>query len=348
MADKPLAVQRQLEAADALRRQAYGDEGAEDSRAASQGAAPADTPAPGTEPRSEVTTDAAATPAGDAETTPTGDAATAPTLTAKTGREDDIDYWRSRAATLFGINQQMANDLKAVKSQALAAIDAAQKARNARSAPDLQPETADNKDAETFGEDLIAAIDRRAADIAKVSIAKEREAFQRYIKELEGRLGAVDKSIAATAEDRFYNALERAVPDYETINASQEFLDWLAHVDPVYRTSRQTALSVAEKHLDADAVISVFREFKAASGATAPAAATPAAVKPSNELNRQISPSAAPGAAPTTNAGGRLWTEREFREALDPRQRLHLGVEKAAQMKDAANKAFAEGRVRWG
>jgi hypothetical protein len=343
---KPLALQQQLEAADALRRQVYGE-----------GDPPDD--APVTDDAGDDAPVGAARDGGGAGDVPqlaggSGDASAgapgdAPVIPAKPGHEEDAEYWKARASTLYGINQQIAADLKQVKAQALAAIDAARQLQAQGAQPAASREPRKDNDAEVFGPDLIAAIDRRAAEIAQANIARERAEFQKVITELDTRLGAVDQSLAVTAEDRFYSALSREVPDWETINTAPEFLTWLEYVDPVFRVPRKVALTTAEKQGNANAAIAVFQAFKAqSSGAGKAASASAAPASRTEELQRQVSPNARPGAPVGAGSGARVWSEREFREALDPRQRLHLGDVKAAQLKDAANKALAEGRVRWG
>lgn len=93
------------------------------------------------------------------------------------------------------------------------------------------------------------------------------------IRQLKGQIGTVEKqvgdvghSIAESAEDRFYNALEKAVPDYLAINKTDKWLEWLAKVDPLTGRNRQQFLDEARDAFDVNRVANFFTAFKDGNG----------------------------------------------------------------------------------
>lgn len=205
-----------------------------------------------------------------------------------------------------------------------------------------------DRDAEAFGEDLTAAIDRRAKAMAKELFEAESKSMVEYIQKLEARLGGVDQQVAISAQDQFLSNLARHVPDYETINADEKFLSWLSEADPVYGVPRQEALNHASGVLDVARTAAIFQAYKQLTGKqeTAPVATEPQRSQARQTLERQVAPSASRSSAtaPTT---GKIWTRAEFERAQDPRTIRELGAERANALAAEADLAYAEGRVQW-
>jgi hypothetical protein len=181
-------------------------------------------------------------------------------------------------------------------------------------------------------------------------IAAEREQFVKVIAGLEQQIKQMSGAVTTTVEDRFYDALERAVPDWETVNTSAEFLRWLDETDPVYGVTRQAALDNASRSFDTPRVVAIFSAFKRLTGGgttPTPAPAVPT-TKSDDALRRQVSPSTAPsGAAPSGGAADkREWRLSEYVDAINPRNRARLGDAQAAALAAQADKALQEGRVR--
>lgn len=146
----------------------------------------------------------------------------------------------------------------------------------------------------------------------QVKVAQE---LQKRINELEARLRTLDKNfsdaseiVAATAEDRFFAALDRMNPQWEKINNDPNLLIWLQEFDPLLGATRKAVFDEAARRLDAQRVNAFFNEF-------AKLTAKPelkANSRPSDKLSAQVTPSVAGG--PTSAHGyGNTWT----REAID-------------------------------
>lgn len=201
----------------------------------------------------------------------------------------------------------------------------------------------DEEDAERFGEDLMAAIDRRATALAQQMLQSRDGEITQYIRSLEAKLENVGERVVQTDQERFYAALAQRVPQWESINGNQAWLAWLSEVDPVYGQPRQAALDAAANALDANRVAAIFNAFNELTGKPVAAKAKETARK---QLERQIAPQPASASVPS-QAAGEHWTQADYERAYDPRIHRQVGPEQAAQMMAEADKALAEGRVRF-
>lgn len=201
----------------------------------------------------------------------------------------------------------------------------------------------DEEDTERFGEDLMAAIDRRATALAQQMLQSRDGEITQHIRSLEAKLENVGERVVQTDQERFYAALAQRVPQWESINGNQAWLAWLSEVDPVYGQPRQAALDAAANALDANRVAAIFNAFNGLTSKPVDAKAKETARK---QLERQIAPQPASASAPS-QAAGEHWTQADYERAYDPRIHRQVGPEKAAQMMAEADKALAEGRVRF-
>ena len=321
----PEAIQRQVEEAEALEQQLYAQssDNAQEAQASEAVAAV------------ESTADAT----DHVEPEPQTEVQPAAEIKAKPGREDDLDYWRSRASTLYGMNQQQASELQTVKAQMQELMSEVSRMRDVKA----QPVAPQDNDAETFGEDLVATMDRRAEQMAKQLVAKEVGQLQDYVRQLESKLGVVGQEVAVSTQDRFYTQLAQHVPDYEAVNADQGFLNWLTDVDPVYGVPRQAALDAAANAMDVNRVANVFNTYKQLTGKQAQSAKKQ---QVRQELERQTAPQSTRGSAPNAPVG-KSYSQAEYIAALDPRNIKTMGREQADALAADAEAAFYEGRVRF-
>lgn len=196
------------------------------------------------------------------------------------------------------------------------------------------------QDKEAFGPDLIDLIER--ATESKVSTLRSREAdLMAEIKELKGQLGNVTERQVISDKDRFLVGLGQQVPDWETLNIDQGFLEWLQQVDPVYGVPRQAALSNAYESLDVTRVANIFKAYKQ----TLPQ--TPAPSRAKQELQRQVAPTRT--RSTTTPADGvneRIFTNQDIEQFYTDWRRGFYDEQEAADMEKQIHTAIAEGRIR--
>lgn len=322
LASLPEPVRRQMEEAEALEKQLYSQQAPEEGKTVEPEAAQPE-PAPTPEPVEVV-------------------AAPEPEV-----RKEDEETYQQRYRVLQSKYDAEVPRLHAQLREATAQIQSlfgeVEKLRAVKPEPQTPAEPEKDNDAETFGEDLTEAIDRRAKRMAQAMVDQATAPMKEYISRLEAKLGVVNEQVVESAQDRFYNALAKLAPEWETINADQGFLNWLGEVDPVYGVPRQAALDAGANALDAQRAANVFNAYKAL---TSKQVQTQQTKERRQELERQVAPSSARGAA-STPTQGKHWTRAEFEHAYDPRTIRELGQEKALQLQAEADLAYAEGRVQW-
>lgn len=259
------------------------------------------------------------------------------------------ETWERRFKTLAGkyeaetprLHQQI-RDLQAqLQSQAEMLIEL-------KSRPEPAPEPVKplvtSDDEESFGADLVNLM-RRVASEATNSVADRMarlEAAASQINTLQQKVTEVSTSQAQTAEERFYAKIAEAVPDWQEVDKDERWLAWLAEYDPVVGGPRQNALNAAGESLDAGRVAALFNQWKALTVVPQ----QQAAVQTQAELQRQVAPSKskATTATPVTE---KIWSTDEYERAFDPRLRATMSVDEVTKLQAEADRAAAEGRVRW-
>lgn len=256
-------------------------------------------------------------------------------------REDDADYWKQRFNTVQGMlnaqSAQFTEQLRAANERIQALAGDLEKQKETRTTPQV-----DDKDAETFGEDLTEAIDRRAKRMAESLVAAQTQSLLDHIQKLEAKLGTVNQQVEVSSQDRFYSRLEQLVPNYRETNQEAGFLEWLGAIDPVYGEPRQAALDNAARKLDAERVAQIFKAYESVTGKSA-AQAQKAQVR--QELQRQIAPTGTK-AASTSAPTEKVWSLSDYEKAMDPRNIYTMGRVKADELAQDAERALLEGRVR--
>lgn len=200
--------------------------------------------------------------------------------------------------------------------------------------------SADPKDIEDFGKDLVEMVMRNSEKL----MAK----YQSMLEELGGRVARLEQGVSAanetsafTAEQVFLTKLGQAVPDWEQINVDQRFLGWLSEVDPIYGQPRQAALDAASQRFDAQRVANIFLTFKRQLTAVQPP--SPSA------LETQVSPSASAGTPQPQPAPNKpVYTQKQLTDFYNDvaRGRYRGREAEATQIEAEINNAIAEGRVR--
>lgn len=320
----PKAIQAQLDEAAEIEKQLTQPE--------TQGTEPTDT---------EPVADPAPEPAP--EVVPQSEPASEPK------QEVPEETWERRFKTLAGkyeaetprLHQQI-RDLQAqLQSQAEMLIEL-------KSRPEPAPEPVKplvtSDDEESFGADLVNLM-RRVASEATNSVADRMarlEAAASQINTLQQKVTEVSTSQAQTAEERFYAKITEAVPDWQEVDKDERWLAWLAEYDPVVGGPRQNALNAAGESLDAGRVAALFNQWKALTVVPQ----QQAAVQTQAELQRQVAPSKskATTATPVTE---KIWSTDEYERAFDPRLRATMSVDEVTKLQAEADRAAAEGRVRW-
>jgi hypothetical protein len=195
------------------------------------------------------------------------------------------------------------------------------------------------QDKEAFGSDLLDLIDR--ASEQKVAEFRSHNAqLVDEIRELKGKLGNVSERQVVSDKDQFLAKLSTQVPNWETLNTDQGFLNWLAEVDPVYGLPRQVALTNAYESLDASRTAVIFNQYQ---GKVAPTQQ-----KPSQQLQSQVAPTRSRSSpAPATSAGDKpIYTQDQIADFYNEWIKGHLDSAEAERIEKDINAAYSEGRIR--
>lgn len=219
----------------------------------------------------------------------------------------------------------------------------------AQAKPEPEPEApgVTDRDVETFGSDLVEFAQRAAGKVAAEQskiLRLEIQAIYKALDEMRGQVGQVHSTAQQSIEQTFFDKLVERVPDWQTVNQDQTWIDWLQEADPFAGVPRQVLLNDARAKLDVQRVAQFFEAFK---GNSTPSAAQP---KPSQsaELQRQVSPPKARAGSSSTPTQGdkKIWHEAEIMKFYEAKALGRLDPQEAARMEADLNQAVAEGRVR--
>jgi hypothetical protein len=146
-----------------------------------------------------------------------------------------------------------------------------------------------------------------------------------------------------SAQDRFFAALGRAVPDYEQVNANAQFHQWLLTPDPMTGILRQTYLVDAQRSGDVERVATIFNSWKSLSGTQGQAKPR---IDARAELERQQAPSRNLTSTPTDKSG-RIWDPKEISDLYQDKTRGKYAGREAEfkALEQDIFKAQQEGRI---
>jgi hypothetical protein len=291
----------------------------------------------------------------------------APDLTPPAPEHDDGD-WQQKYQTLKGKFDsevpRLSGELRETRGQLNEVLNRLERVEQPpqQAQPQPQPEVplVTDEDIESFGPELVDLIRRQATVVANSMTAGLREENAQLRQQVE-QVGA---STGQVQVDRYLSRLKELVPDYETINVDQGFLNWLGEVDQMAGVPRQAFLNTAFEARDPDRTATLFNSYKEQAGITPrPPAPTPPAPQPGVGANggngqipagleTQISPNSGSGGGGQQGGSGnnadQIWTSADIRnftnDILRGTYKGREGEQEAIQA--AIDAAIAEGRVR--
>jgi hypothetical protein len=190
-----------------------------------------------------------------------------------------------------------------------------------------------DKEKEEYGESL--DVMRKVSREELVPMIGKLAAMENAINQIAASLNTsivpqvqrVAQQQALSAEDRFWNQLSQAVPNWQHMNNDADFQSWLLEVDPMTGTSRQLYLEQAQANLDVNRVASFFSTFSQATGKYQPTASAQSN-RSASELERQVAPGRGRGTNAPTGQASRQYSPDDIKSFFnDVRQGKYKGRE---------------------
>jgi hypothetical protein len=265
------------------------------------------------------------------------------------------DDWQHKFQTLQGKYNAEVPGLRSQVAQLQQQIDELKAAKPATPTPTEEaPAPAKtlitDEDTETYGDDLIDLMRR----VVRETDAGEKARLTGEIADLRKQMAAqatqVETVAGNVADERratYFTDLLKAVPDYEAIDATDEFKTWLLQADEFSGLIRNEILQTAYHAYDVGRTAKVFNQYTAQ--ATPPPPPPPPPVTPQDELASQVSPGQSRSTSvDTPDDGQKVWTVAEIDTFYKAVGRGDFrGQQAEAQRIEAdIDRALLEGRVR--
>jgi hypothetical protein len=114
-----------------------------------------------------------------------------------------------------------------------------------------------------YGAELMDVVGRRAAEVYEPIIQQ----LASELNQVRRQVGGVQNTVVFDARVKMYDDLARAVPNWNAINDSPQFGQWLDQIDPISHRTRREFLNGAHNANQAGQVIDIFNTFLDAVGA---------------------------------------------------------------------------------
>lgn len=181
---------------------------------------------------------------------------------------------------------------------------------------------------EQYGEGLI--------DVARRVAREELASKDAVISKLQNEINSIKSVTTNVVSDNFFKSLTELVPDWEALNANDNFLKWLDEVDELTGETRQSLLSKAESQRDPVRAAKFFNMFKKTSQSWA--------ANSNTSLEQQIVPPVnQPSSSPPSK---KIWTRGEISDFYDRVRRGSISDTDATAIEADITAATIEGRIR--
>lgn len=136
--------------------------------------------------------------------------------------------------------------------------------------PVVPPKLLSDAERQEYGPEILDVMGRRTMEIVGPEITKLSNAVMQLMQEnaqLKQTVGGVRNVVTQDATGRFYDTLDRELPDWEMTNHDQEFVRWLENVDPFSGRVRKDLLGEAHRNNEASRVLNIIKGFRQERGA---------------------------------------------------------------------------------
>lgn len=170
------------------------------------------------------------------------------------------------------------------------------------------------QDMEDYGDsiDVMRRVFREEAGALKQENTQLRQMIQQMQANVVPQVQQLSQRQAVSSEQQFWAELQTAVPDWQDVNASQEFQSWLLEVDPLTGVPRQTYLDDAQRNLDARRVAQFFQTWKGQAGG--PNAQSTRQTQRASELEKQVAPGRGRSGGNKTAGEPKTYTQADIKQ----------------------------------
>jgi hypothetical protein len=135
--------------------------------------------------------------------------------------------------------------------------------------PYVAPQLITEQEQQEYGKDVLDVMGRRTMEIVGPDIQRLMMAVNNLIQDnaqLKSQLGGMRNVVTQDATGRFYDILDREIPDWENTNHDPEFVNWLKVVDPYSGRVRKDLLDEAHRQNEASRVLNIIKGYRAEQG----------------------------------------------------------------------------------
>lgn len=148
------------------------------------------------------------------------------------------------------------------------------------------------QDIEDYGDsiDVMRRVFREEMSSKDQEIAELKQLVRQMQGTVVPQVQRLEQNYTVSSEQRFWDDLNRLVPDWQQVNSNQNFHQWLLEADELSGQPRQTYLDAAQRNFDAKRVANFFATWKRLNGMSDAQPGPKPQDRTSSELERQVAP----------------------------------------------------------
>ena len=223
----------------------------------------------------------------------------------------------------------------------------------------VPPKLLSDAERQEYGNELLDVMGRRTMEIVGPEIAKLSDTVRQLMQEnqqLKQTVGGVRNVVSQDVTGRFYDTLDKELPDWDVTNHDPEFVRWLDNVDPFSGRVRKDLLGEAHRNNEASRVLNIIKGYRQEVAAVNPARNLQPTMgngrdrspPPQFELQNLAAPGRAKSGQPPTPPDQPFYTHRDITQFYaDVTKGVYTGrdTDKAA-LEAQLFQAAREGRIR--
>jgi hypothetical protein len=243
------------------------------------------------------------------------------------------DDWEHKYRVLQGMHKKETSDLRAELEQTKAEKDALAQKQVDTGPINLADYGITEAQIEEYGTEYWETQVKIQRNVAEKNAPAQSQGPAR-----DEEMDVLKGQVAQQAKDAYYQRLSVLVPDWETIDSDQRWLDWLAQTDVATGLLNQELLEDAHLANDEVRVAGIFNRYKGI------AASAPAPAQPSQPTVDVVPPTHAP-AEQGSVARGDTMTFEQWQQEVSRLTSRGLAAEELVEEDNRLQKMMAEGKV---